>query len=156
MLILSACNLLPEPEWTRKPPQLVRTSGCTGCHNVDQGKPVPLNMIAMKTIFPGDNPVVRAQRQPSLNAVQDTAGNPFGDKMAVVNASIRGGIRGIARPLLLDLARKPVFLHDNSVPSPSNLLDAKSRGDCSARLLFFGRKRSRIDEYLRSLDTISH
>jgi len=43
--------------------------------------------------------------------------------MAVVNASIRGDIRGTALSLLPDLARKPVFLHDNSVPTLDNLLD---------------------------------
>ncbi|HUS05323.1 MAG TPA: hypothetical protein VMZ52_03455 [Bryobacteraceae bacterium] len=137
--------------------QLFRTSGCTGCHNVDQGKPVPLNVIAMKTIFPGDNPVVLAQRQPPLNPVQDTAGNPFDDKMAVVNASIRGGVRGIALPLLLDLARKPVFLHDNSVPSLSNLLDP-TRGATAPHAFYLSAGKDRADmvEYLRSLDTNSH
>ena len=137
--------------------QLFRTSGCTGCHNVDQGKPVPLNVIAMKTIFPGDNPVILAQRQPPLNPVQDTAGNPFDDKMAVVNASVRGGIRGIALPLLLDLARKPVFLHDNSVPSLGNLLDPQ-RGASAPHPFYLsdGKDRADMVEYLRSLDTNSH
>jgi hypothetical protein len=55
-------------------------------------------------------------------------GSIFDDKMAVVNASIRNGLpRGTAMPLLLDLARKPVFLHDNSVPTLEALLDG-SRG----------------------------
>jgi hypothetical protein len=40
-----------------------------------------------------------------------------------LNASILGDIRGATLPLLLDLARKPVFLHDNSVPTLDNLLD---------------------------------
>jgi len=43
--------------------------------------------------------------------------------MIVVNASMRGLERGIAIPLLLDLARKPVFLHDNPVPDLERLLD---------------------------------
>jgi hypothetical protein len=84
---------------------------------------VPAVIVPMKTIFPGDNPTILAQREPPLNPVQDTPGTFFDDKMAVVNASIRGEERGIALPLLLDLARKPVFLHDNSVPSLDNLLD---------------------------------
>lgn len=99
-----------------------RSAGCTTCHNVDQSKFVPPSIVPMKTIFPGDNPTVLAQREPPLNPVQDTPGNTFDDKMAVVNASIRGGIRGIALPLLLDLARKPVFLHDDSVSSLEDLL----------------------------------
>jgi hypothetical protein len=48
--------------------------------------------------------------------------------MAVVNARVRGLQRGIALPLLLDLARKPVFLHDDSVASLDDLLDPK-RGE---------------------------
>ncbi len=97
--------------------------GCTVCHNVDQSKFVPPNLIVMKTIFPGDNPVILAPRMPPLNPVQDTPGFFFDDKLAVVNASLRGEIRGIALPLLLDLARKPVFLHDDTVPSLDNLFD---------------------------------
>ena len=136
--------------------QLFRTAGCTGCHNVDQSKPVPSNVIAMKTIFPGDNPVILAQREAPLNAVQDTGGNTFDDKMAVVNASIRGGIRGIALPLLLDLDRKPVFLHDNSVPSMDNLLDPQ-RGSQAPHPFYFQDAKDRADMvvFLRSLDAQS-
>jgi cytochrome c2 len=100
-----------------------RNSGCTGCHNVDQTRPVPTFVVAMATIFPGDAPVTLAQRTPPLNPVLNTPGSVFDDKMAVVNASIRGEIRGTALPLLLDLANKPVFLHDNSVPSLDALLN---------------------------------
>ncbi len=97
---------------------------CTACHNVDQGKPVPAFTVPMKTIFPGDNPVVLlAMRDPPLNPILDTPTSIFDDKAAVVNASLRGGIRGAVMPLLLDLARKPNFLHDNSVPSLDKLLD---------------------------------
>ncbi len=103
--------------------QLFRTVGCTTCHNVDQGRRVPSFMVPMKTIFPGDNPDTLAQRMPPLNPIVNTVASIFDDKMAVVNASIRGDIRGTALPLLLDLARKPVFLHDNSVPSLTDLLD---------------------------------
>ncbi|HEY0250094.1 MAG TPA: hypothetical protein VGC41_01155, partial [Kofleriaceae bacterium] len=100
---------------------------CTSCHNVDQSKFVPSMLIPMATIFPGDDPVVLAQRTPPLNPIENTVASIFDDKMVVVNASLRGDIRGIALPLLLDLARKPVFLHDNSVPSLDNLFDS-SRG----------------------------
>nr|MBA3319330.1 hypothetical protein [Gemmatimonadales bacterium] len=103
--------------------QLFRTVGCTECHNVDQGQPVPTFIVPMATIFPGDDPDTLATRQPPLNPVVNTAPSIFDDKMVIVNASIRGDIRGTALPLLLDLARKPVFLHDNSVPTLDNLLD---------------------------------
>ena len=108
--------------------QLFRTVGCTSCHNVDQSKFVPTFIVPMKTIFPGDDPIVLlAQRDPPLNPILDTPGNIFDDKMAVVNGSLRGLERGTALPLLLDLARKPVFLHDNSVPTLDDLLNP-SRG----------------------------
>ena len=131
-----------------------RTAGCTVCHNVDQGKPVPTTIIPMKTIFPGDNPTILAQRMPPLNPVMDTAGNIFDDKMAIVNASLRGEIRGIALPLLLDLSRKPVFLHDNSVSTLEMLFDP-SRGMSAPHPFYFSsmNERAEIIAYLRSLDT---
>ncbi len=97
---------------------------CTSCHNVEQGKFVPSMIIPMADIFPGDNPVVLAQRMSPLNPALDTQDSIFDDKMVIVNASLRGDIRGIALPLLLDLDRKPVFLHDNSVPTLEDLFDA--------------------------------
>ena len=74
--------------------QLFSSVGCTSCHNADQGKAVPAVIVPMKRIFPGDNPKVLAQRTPPLNPVEDTPGYTFDDKMAVVNASIRGEKRG--------------------------------------------------------------
>ena len=137
--------------------KLFRTSGCTGCHNADQAKPVPAFVVPMKKIFPGDNPTILAQRTPPLNPVQDTPGNTFDDKMAVVNASMRGEVRGIALPLLLDLARKPVFLHDNSVPSMDKLLDS-SRGDSAPHPFYMKDSKDRADlvAFLKSLDANSH
>jgi len=102
-----------------------QAKGCTACHNVDQSRMVPPMIVPMKTIFPGDNPVVLAQREPPLNPVQNTVNSFFDDKMVVVNASMRKLERGIALPLLLDLARKPVFLHDNSVPDLETLFDPR-------------------------------
>jgi len=74
----------------------------------------------------------------------NTPGNIFDDKMAVVNASLRGLERGIALPLLLDLARKPVFLHDNSVPSLEALLDP-SRGPTAPHPFYLSRQGHRDD-----------
>ena len=133
--------------------ELFRTQGCTVCHNVDQSKPVPANIIPMKTIFPGDNPVILAQRMPPLNPVMDTPGFFFDDKMAVLNATLRGDIRGTAMPLLFELARKPVFLHDNSVPSLDNLFDP-GRGANAPHPFYLTdmNQRMNITTYLRSLD----
>ncbi len=133
---------------------LFRTSGCTTCHNVDQSKPVPAVIVPMKTVFPGDSPTVLAQRTPPMNPIMDTPDNFFDDKMAVVNASMRGEVRGIALPLLLDLARKPVFLHDNSVSSLNDLFDPK-RGALAPHPFFLSDpgSRSALIAFLRSLDT---
>ena len=128
-------------------------SNCTSCHNVDQSKPVPAFVVAMNTIFPGDNPVVLlAQRDVPLNPILDTPGNIFDDKMAVVNASIRGDKRGTALPLLLDLARKPNFLHDSSVASLDDLLNP-NRGTTAPHPFYFRDTGHRADmlEFLRSL-----
>ncbi|MEP6635810.1 MAG: hypothetical protein ABJB97_03730 [Acidobacteriota bacterium] len=134
--------------------ELFRMSGCTGCHNVDQGKPVPAFIVSMKTIFPGDNPITLAQRMSPLNPIMDTPGVFFDDKMAVINASLRGDIRGIALPLLLDLARKPVFLHDSSVPSLESLFDP-SRGMMAPHPFYLSdaQERANMIAFLRSLDT---
>lgn len=132
---------------------LFRTQSCTVCHNADQSKHVPANIIPMKTIFPGDNPITLAQRMPPLNPVMDTPGNFFDDKMAVLNATLRGDIRGTAMPLLFELSRKPVFLHDNSVPSLDALFDP-ARGESAPHPFFITDLKQRTDIiiFLRSLD----
>jgi len=135
---------------------LFRTTGCTSCHNVNQGRPVPTFIVPMKTIFPGDNPVQLATRMPPLNPVLNTANDIFDDKMVIVNASIRGDIRGTALPLLLDLARKPVFLHDNSVPSLDALFNP-TRGPNAPHPFYVASSadRAAIVSYLQGLDTNS-
>lgn len=132
---------------------LFRAGVCVQCHNADQSGPVPAFIVPMKRIFPGDEPVVMAQREPPLNPIMDTPGSTFDDKMAVTNASLRGDVRGIALPMLLDLDRKPVFLHDNSVASLMDLFDAK-RGPEAPHPFYLPDARSREDmaEFLRGLD----
>ena len=136
--------------------QLFSTVGCTGCHNVDQSRFVPPFIVPMRTIFPGDNPVLLAQRTPPLNPVLNTVNSIFDDKMAVVNASLRGEVRGIAMPLLLDLARKPFFLHDDSVPNLDTLFNP-ARGQMAPHPFYLSDAGQRADmaEFLRSLDTNS-
>ena len=128
---------------------------CTSCHNVAQNRFVPSMLIPMKDIFPGDAPVILAQRTAPLNPVQDTPGNIFDDKMVVVNASLRGDIRGIALPLLLDLARKPVFLHDNSVPTLDKLLDSSRGASAPHPFYLSGSERADMIAFLKALDTDS-
>jgi len=131
------------------------TGGCTNCHNVSQATFVPTFIVPMRTIFPGDNPVVLLPaRTPPLNPILNTPANIFDDKMAVVNASLRGLERGTALPLLLDLARKPVFLHDNSVPSLDALFNP-SRGSSAPHPFYFSDTSQRNDMvlFMRSLGT---
>ncbi len=97
-------------------------ANCTSCHNVDQSKYVPPILIPMKTIFPGYQPTVIAKRPLPFSPIQNSPGT-FDDKMVVVDASFRGENRGNALPLLLDLARKPKFLHDASVTGLDALLN---------------------------------
>lgn len=133
---------------------LFRTVGCTTCHNAKQDKPVPAVVVPMNRIFPGDSPVTLAPRMLPLNPIMDTPGNTFDDKMAVVNASLRGEVRGTALPLLLDLARKPVFLHDDSVGSLDELLNP-SRGQTAPHPFYLSdsQERANMVMFLRSLDT---
>ncbi len=137
--------------------EVFRTTGqCTTCHNVDQSKLVPSMIVDMKTIFPGDDPKVLVPRDAPASPVEDTAGNTFDDKMIVINASLRGLTRGAAMPLLMDLARKPVFLHDNSVPTLDNLLDS-SRGPKAPHPFYVSDSAARGDvvEFLKGLDDTS-
>ena len=132
-----------------------QTNSCTNCHNVAQSGFVPTFIVPMKTIFPGDNPIVLLpQRTPPLNPILDTPGVFFDDKMAVVNASLRGLERGTALPLLLDLDRKPVFLHDDTVPSLDALFDS-SRGADAPHPFYLSDSAQRDDvvTFLRSLGT---
>lgn len=128
---------------------------CTSCHNTNQGVPVSTKLIPMKTIWPGYAPKVLAQRQAPLSPIQNAPGT-FDDKMVVVDASPGGGIRGNALPLLLDLARKPVFLHDDSVSSLDELFNPK-RGQTAPHPFYVVRpaQRSELVAYLKSLDTDS-
>lgn len=128
-------------------------SACTSCHNVDQSKPVSNVLVQMKEIYPGYQPAVIAKRMPPMTPVQNAPGT-FDDKMIVIDASGRGGIRGNALPLLLDLARKPVFLHDDSVHSLNELLDP-NRGATAPHPFYVPDTSQRTDmiAFLRSLDT---
>lgn len=125
---------------------------CTTCHNVDQSKPVPPVLIEMKTIWPGYSPVVIAQRTPPMSAIQNSPGT-FDDKMIVEDASGRGEKRGVALPLLLDLARKPFYLHDASVPNLEAFLDP-SRGEKAPHPFYLpdGAQRGDVIQFLKSLD----
>lgn len=126
---------------------------CTACHSLDQGEPVARTLIEMETIMPGYAPAVLAQRKPPLSPVQNSPGT-FDDKMIVVDASDRGEMRGNAIPMLLDLDRRTVLLHDVSVSGFETLLDP-SRGAGAPHPFYVAKASERTDliQFLRGLET---
>nr|MDQ3013042.1 c-type cytochrome [Acidobacteriota bacterium] len=135
--------------------EVFRTN-CTQCHNVDQSKFVPPMLVELKTLWPAYAPAPAGKRgNPKLSEILNSPGI-FDDKMIVVDASDRGEKRGNALPLLLDLARTNIFLHDASVPSLDKLLDP-SRGSNSPHPFYLADAAQRADivEFLRGLDTNS-
>lgn len=128
-------------------------ANCTQCHNVDQSKIVPSVLVPVKALWPGYFPLPAGIRGDSkLSYIMNSRG-PFDDKMIVVDASDRGAGRGNALPLLLDLARTNLFLHDASVPSLDNLLDPQ-RGKRAPHPFYLADERARADmvEFLRGLE----
>jgi cytochrome c553 len=129
-------------------------ASCTTCHNVDQGKFVPPLLVDLKTMWPAYLPLPVGKRGESkLDAILNSVGG-YDDKMVVVDASIRGEKRGVALPLLLDLARKERFLHDASVVGLASLLDP-ARGSDAPHPFYVADPSTRGDvvEFLRGLDT---
>jgi hypothetical protein len=126
---------------------------CSSCHNPDQSKPVQTSLVAMNRIWPGYHPTVLALRDPPLDPIQNAPGT-FDDKMIVVDASPGGGHRGNAVPMLLDLASKPMFLHDGSVRGMEELLNPH-RGASSPHPFYIAdpKQRGEVVQYLRGLDT---
>ncbi|HJU05051.1 MAG TPA: hypothetical protein VJ692_07830, partial [Nitrospiraceae bacterium] len=106
-----------------------------------------------KTLWPAYNPTVLAERPAPFSPIQDSPGT-FDDKMIVIDASHLGWTRGNALPLLLDLDRTTIFLHDASVHSLDELLDPR-RGANAPHPFYFRNLSDRADmvAFLRSLDT---
>ena len=136
--------------------QEVFRANCTRCHNVDQGRFVPPHLVELRTMWPAYVPLPAGIRgdsrlSPILNAPGD-----FDNKMVVVDASDRGEPRGVAVPLLLDLARTNLFLHDASVPSLDALLDpARGRNAPHPFYVAQASRRADVVAFLRGLDTDS-
>ena len=132
--------------------ELFRTK-CTACHNVDQSQRVPPMLVDLKTLWPAYKPTVLAERPAPFTPIQNSPGT-FDDKMIVIDASHLGRTRGNALPLLLDLDRTTIFLHDASVHSLDELLDPK-RGATAPHPFYFRDPSDRVDmvAFLRSLDT---
>ncbi len=114
---------------------------------------MPTQLILLKDVWPAYDPATLAQRKPPLSPLENSPGG-YDDKMVIYDASERGAPRGVALPLLLDLARKPAYLHDNSIPSLDVLLDPK-RGSREPHPFYLAEPAQRADvvAFLRGLDT---
>ena len=130
-----------------------RENSCATCHDLNPANPVPTKIVALKDIWPAYAPEVLEKRKAPLSPIENSPGI-FDDKMVVVDASERGEKRGAALPLLLDLARKPRFLHDDSVAGLDALLDPK-RGEKEPHPFYVKDAAVRADvvAFLKGLDT---
>jgi len=125
----------------------------TGCHNVDQSKPVDAKLLNLKSIWPAYNPATAGVRgDPKQSAILNSPGD-FDDKMVIVDASDHGEPRGNALPLLLDLDRTTIFLHNASVNSLEELLNP-NRGKNAPHPFYINKatQRAELVEFLRGLD----
>ena len=149
---------------------------CTTCHNDDSSRPVPENIVAFNAsvdlytnapmrpaLFPGYNGVLVAPRpglpfEPLVPA-RDDATSIFDDKLIINEPSNFQQPRGDALPLLLDLKRKPSFLHDDEVkaatPTDSlSLLLDPARGPNAPHPFYLpdAATRAAVVAFLQSLD----
>ena len=166
-------NSLPSPAGDKRDPEaiargrMVFRMECTSCHNDDQSKFVPQNVVPFNdtvelfamapsrpALFPGYDGMLLADRTASgLAPVRNSSGT-FDDKMVVIDASNHDLPRGATLPLLMDLARKPKFLHDDSVATLEELLEPKARDANDPHPFFIKDAAERADviAFLNSLD----
>ncbi len=105
-------------------------------------------------LFPGYVGVLGANGgvRPGLAPVRNATGT-FDDKLIIVEASNRDQPRGDALPLLMDLKRKPKFLHDDSVATLSALLDpARTANAPHPFFIADATERANVVKFLNSLD----
>ncbi|MES1176036.1 MAG: hypothetical protein ABUL62_17070 [Myxococcales bacterium] len=141
-------------------------STCTTCHNDDQSRFVPPNIVPFNdtvelfenapprpALLPAYKGVLVADRSASrLVPARDSVGI-FDDKWIIVDASVRNQPRGSALPQLLDLARKPNFLHDSSVATLADLLDpARGKNEPHPFFVADAAERDDVVAFLESLD----
>ncbi len=157
--------------------RIVFRQQCTSCHNDDQSKFVPQNIVpfnstvdlfsaapARPTLWPaynggpslGARPLTPSTMMPAITMLVPVRNSPgiFDDKLIIVEASNLGLPRGDALPLLMDLKRKPVFLHDNSVPTLDALLNPTLRAADAPHPFYIADAGQRADtiSFLNSLD----
>ncbi len=149
-------------------------AGCVACHTADPNQPVSAEVVPIETLYPAynDELLVLFERSTvsDFSDVQDARGGPapaYDDSVVALDATLRGGQRGFAQPLLLALDGKARFLHDGSVRGSDardgldRLLDP-ARGEQAPHPFYFpetldqgddAQGRAALVEYLRSRTT---
>ena len=146
--------------------RIVFREQCTTCHRDDQSIFVPQNISPYNSsvelysaapkrpdLFVSYVGELLSSRSASGLAPVRNAPGTFDDKLVIIDASNQGQPRGSALPLLMDLARKPVFLHDDSVNSLDELLDpARGAAVPHPFSVADAAKRAAVVKFLKSLD----
>jgi uncharacterized protein (TIGR03437 family) len=136
-------------------------AGCTGCHQLDPNKFVPPQIVPMNVIYPGYNPTVIFKRPAPLSPIQKSGGpSPFfDDRMIVLDATRSGGVKGVALPMKLDLARRTSLLHDDEITGATfdeaadKMMNAAARDPKAAHPFFVANAADRkaLIEFMKSL-----
>lgn len=97
-------------------------ANCVSCHSADPNAPVRDVIVGIASMYRPYDPTVLFERSvfsPPLSDVQvNLTSGPhpsYDNSLVVLDASVRGEVRGLAKPLLLGLDSKNRFLHDGSV-----------------------------------------
>ena len=104
-------------------------ANCAGCHTLNPNEAVRPIVVGVESMYRryNDELLVLLERD-GLSDVQTTLAGPrpsYDNSLIVLDASVRGAERGLAKPLLLGLDQKNVFLHDGAVTG----VDAKDALD---------------------------
>ena len=113
-----------DPAAAARGKQVFVSQRCIDCHQMDPQKPLPYMLVDLAKLWPAYKPEVLGYRMPPFAPLANSPGQ-YDDKLIVVDASDRSARRGIPPPFLVDLARKPFFLHDASVPTMEALFDPR-------------------------------
>ncbi|MBZ5711680.1 hypothetical protein K7C98_20765 [Nannocystis pusilla] len=140
-----------DPAAAARGKQVFLAENCTDCHNVDPLEPLPYMLVDLRALWPGYLPKELLVRKPPLVPIADSPGT-YDDKLVIVDASDRSSLRGIPPVFLVDLARKPFFLHDASVPTLDSLFDP-GRGEQEPHPFYVEDAEERADliTFLKSL-----
>lgn len=113
-----------DPAAAARGKQVFVSQSCIDCHQIDPQKPLPYMLVDLARLWPAYKPEVMGYRMPPFAPLANSPGT-YDDKLVVQDASDRSARRGIPPVFLVDLNRKPFFLHDASVPTMEALFDPR-------------------------------